>query len=760
MTYVYPSAQRLLAELNGVWTDITSYWIEDLTGNWGIQGNGPLDLLADTGVLRVVLNNMDQRFDPDSASALAGWKKGIRMKLEIVYDGETYVHAGTIGDISVPLSDDMVDKAFVEIADWMRYATKQPIVNPGILTNQRGDDVIRTVLSLMPIQPAASALDVGVSIFPTTFDTVTSETKAYSEFSKVAFSEPGYVYLRKDKAYGETLVFESAHSRHGLRTPDQLALSATDSGYLLKEDGGHLLKEDGGKILLNQAEQPLFDNNMVDVESDYGKQVINYFTVEANPRRKDTSTQVLFKLDTPILIGSGQTVTIKGNYADPTGGLPINANPADMITPTTPTDYKAWTNQDGTGTDFSASLVLVSTPFGTEGFTHQVRNDSIYAGWITKYNVRGLGIYNYNPIEHVEQDADSIADLGYYTETLNQKYQTALDSGRLYAAQVVDAEKKPRTDLEKITFLANESGMLMMAALNFGPGNLIRVIHTRRNVDNFFYIQGVSEFKLTPGGLIMCTWLIKKILCLLSGLSSLAVEFAGASTTDMVNFQYLPHVSNLALRTMSAWVYLLADTPVRVGYNNGHIAGPFSDVAGTGFGVTNGRKIMYYQKGTLGPGIWETPAASIPLNAWTHIVVTRDSSSPANAPTIYINGVVQTLTNTNAQNGPIADETGTAFSIGNIKTATRDYDRGINAKIEDVRVYNRIISAAEVTTLYNSGTPDSSLVTDGLVFQAFAVRTKELSTYVDQTLTDAMKVLDNIFGVVGTPHGAPIGRSF
>ena len=77
--------------------------------------------------------------------------------------------------------------------------------------------------------------------------------------------------------------------------------------------------------------------------------------------------------------------------------------------------------------------------------------------------------------------------------------------------------------------------------------------------------------------------------------------------------------------------------------------------------------------------------------------------------------------------------------------------------MKDVRIYKRVLSAAEVTTLYNSGTPNMDLVTNGLVFQAFVVPTFRLNNYIDTTLTSDMKVRDRIHGVVGTPNGSPIG---
>jgi hypothetical protein len=76
-------------------------------------------------------------------------------------------------------------------------------------------------------------------------------------------------------------------------------------------------------------------------------------------------------------------------------------------------------------------------------------------------------------------------------------------------------------------------------------------------------------------------------------------------------------------------------------------------------------------------------------------------------------------------------------------------------------MYNRILSAAEVTTLYNAGVPDVSRETDGLVFQG-------LSVYADQgdadslagtTLTTDDRLVENILRAVGIPNGSPIIRA-
>jgi len=762
MNVVYPDSVKVWAYLAGVWTDLTSYVIGDITGGWGIDGNGPLDRLARTGTMDILLNNESLQFIPGDAGALAGWKKGIPVKLEVTYEGETYVRfkgvieaikpqPGVYGYLRVP----------VTIVDWLDYSARHPVVNPGILSNQRGDDVIRTTLGLIPIQPAEKALDVGASVFPTSFDTVTSHTKAYSELGKVAFSEPGYIYLRKGAISGEMLVFESGKKRNGLRTLTQFPKPVSESGFLLKEDGGYLLKEDAGKIILNQpADGYVADNTMSGIETEYGERVLNYFTVYANPRKIDTSAQVLFKLNAPIGIGSGKTIQIKGSYADPAGGLPISGQ--DMITPVATTDYQMWTNKDGTGTDITSDLVLVSKPYGTEGFTHKVKNNNASPGWITKYDPRGYGIYKYNPIEHAASDDESIAEFGHQTESMDQKYQTSLARGSIVAEASVEWDRKPRTVLNKLHFIANRSPALMMAFLNGDCGDLIRVKEDTRDIDAYYYIQGVDKFTIKPGGFIAYSWIMKEALSLKLGLSMIAVEFTPSPAQDAVDFGVLPDVysdSTPETISISAWIYshalgepfgkILVFSPLVGGLQFNRIWD-----AGTHYAIG-----IYGNIFNASAGQWQTTTYPMVINTWYHVVVTFDISSPSNDPTFYINGTALATNEITTPAGTKLSKENLPLVIGNQKDSAVDYDFSINGKMMDVRIYHRILSAAEVTTLYNGGTQDETLVTDGLVFQTFCVRTKELVDFVDVTLGEADNVLDNIYGVVGTPHGSPIGRA-
>ncbi len=86
-------------------------------------------------------------------------------------------------------------------------------------------------------------------------------------------------------------------------------------------------------------------------------------------------------------------------------------------------------------------------------------------------------------------------------------------------------------------------------------------------------------------------------------------------------------------------------------------------------------------------------ALSIPNNVWTHVVVTLGSGG---AVTFYVNGV-SVATATAALITTISAH---ALTIGMSNSGTAI---PFNGSIDDVRIYNRVLSASEVSQLYNAG---------------------------------------------------------
>ena len=111
-----------------------------------------------------------------------------------------------------------------------------------------------------------------------------------------------------------------------------------------------------------------------------------------------------------------------------------------------------------------------------------------------------------------------------------------------------------------------------------------------------------------------------------------------------------------------------------------------------------------------------TATNSVSPNVWTHVTVTYDGSSTASGVKIYVNGVSMALT-THGSGLASSIKASINWRIGDDYT-----DDWFSGNMDDVRIYNRALSAGEVAGLYTMGTATvnastNALNTNGLVGQ-------------------------------------------
>ncbi len=189
----------------------------------------------------------------------------------------------------------------------------------------------------------------------------------------------------------------------------------------------------------------------------------------------------------------------------------------------------------------------------------------------------------------------------------------------------------------------------------------------------------------------------------IDGPISYALDFDGVD--DYVN---IPHNANQLLTgggTIEAWI-----KPDTAGESTGRIIDKSTNGYGGGgfdFSVISNNRIAFR--------INEGPALSSTTNSvvvgggnWYHIVATWDSSGYV---TLYVNGVQSGTPGVSAD--PAGITTTNDMRIGNRSGAT---DRTFDGVIDEVRIYNRELSASEISYNYHSGlgyyTPYDS---DGLI---------------------------------------------
>lgn len=108
-----------------------------------------------------------------------------------------------------------------------------------------------------------------------------------------------------------------------------------------------------------------------------------------------------------------------------------------------------------------------------------------------------------------------------------------------------------------------------------------------------------------------------------------------------------------------------------------------------------------WSSGSWGGGLWE---GSTPINVgqWYQVAVVYDASSQSNDPIFYINGVQEIPTEvSHGHSGSSVDDSAIHLAIG----STYDFFDG---QIDDFRVYDRVLTSAEVLALYNSAASPSN----------------------------------------------------
>jgi hypothetical protein len=185
------------------------------------------------------------------------------------------------------------------------------------------------------------------------------------------------------------------------------------------------------------------------------------------------------------------------------------------------------------------------------------------------------------------------------------------------------------------------------------------------------------------------------------------IEFDGVD--DLVNCGSGSTLDDVSQVTVTAWIF-----PRTMGEANARIVAKenTSGSAETGIFILNdsGYSICWFRKFSGGLGIWKMPAGNFATNTWHHVAVTYNDASVANDPVLYLNGTSRTVTEFMTPSGTRSSDAAFNFTIG----ATEGGGQAFDGLIQDVRVYSRILNAAEIAALYNARSRDFQ-ITSGLV---------------------------------------------
>jgi hypothetical protein len=160
--------------------------------------------------------------------------------------------------------------------------------------------------------------------------------------------------------------------------------------------------------------------------------------------------------------------------------------------------------------------------------------------------------------------------------------------------------------------------------------------------------------------------------------------------------------------TVAAWVNLTSLPQDAIVLSKGATGG--ADNANYQMEIaTNNHLYLSFTSG----GVWQTAqsTATVPVSGWHHYVVSQTFGSASLQ--MYIDGAV-IASDSGDTSAPDVTNVALWFGADNEATAGAT-DNELNGKIDEARVYNRVLSAAEVSRLYNYQVPTFTDVTSGRV---------------------------------------------
>ena len=180
-----------------------------------------------------------------------------------------------------------------------------------------------------------------------------------------------------------------------------------------------------------------------------------------------------------------------------------------------------------------------------------------------------------------------------------------------------------------------------------------------------------------------------------------ALNFDG--TNDLVNVGSGASLDNIATITISAWIKPNANSD----------GGDIFDKVSSGLAQADGPDLwidpsggnrLYFTQGfydgLFNTGVWYADNV-ISLGEWQHVAVVYSSQSDANDPVFYVNGIPKPTIEDQAPSGDQRDDSAWEAVIG--AYGASDTNGLFDGLIDDIRVYNRALTAAEIKQLYNLG---------------------------------------------------------
>lgn len=229
------------------------------------------------------------------------------------------------------------------------------------------------------------------------------------------------------------------------------------------------------------------------------------------------------------------------------------------------------------------------------------------------------------------------------------------------------------------------------------------------------------------------------------------IEFSG-SGTKYIKWTAPSGVVGLTSKSVLIWYYHVGNLNSGTVYTINDGSGSDSDEYNLFVQPAGANTTFDYLAAFSGTdGVWRITTGFLTTSTLFHIAVTYNGSATTNDPVFYVNGSSVSLTELSTPTGTINTGTSTDLYLGSngiVSTVNP------NGRVLSFCIYNRILSASEITDAFNSKLAIPTW--RGLVFAPQLWQRGEVGE--GGTLTSSHTIADAVSGALGTPSGSPLHK--
>jgi hypothetical protein len=451
------------------WVDIDDVDVnEALRHAHGINGNGPVDLVAGSGDLTFGARNGPQNsvgtrgwYAIGHASARVGWVYGMPIRVVYTYDGDDYV--GWTGKLSSSKADPQYYGT--NIASVVAYDYQKDLVDADVLQiapqlGQTEDTLQGVILDALPLdaQPPARDIEVGLDSYSYALYKLGGKSKAVTGIRDAVVSGIGGQWTDRTATY-RYITRQTRFTSNAIGSVDDTTLNDLDATS--------------------------------DVDNLWNTIKVTYHP----PRIDDTNVTLWEQSGRALYVRAGETVDDTITYRNPDQiSQLIGAFDVDD-TPVSGTDYIANDAEDGSGTNVSSDFTVTITPWATTA-DFSIKNNGTVDAWVTFRRVVGKGIYD-DDAPFVTASSDQA--YGKRVLELDLPYQDNRYIAQGIANLILQQREALTGQAQVVEFLANESDTLMHLALEAEIFDRIAVTNANTGLVAAIVEIRRIELELRPG---------------------------------------------------------------------------------------------------------------------------------------------------------------------------------------------------------------------------------------------------------------------